>query len=109
MPRTTGARQRTWTRATGRTRLWQSMRIMRQFSLPDLVATAEVNSDNARKYVGALTRAGICRVSREKRNGYKGGHQVWFLVRDLGPHAPTIQTDGGVWDPNAHTVYRGEK
>ena len=109
MPRTTGARQRTWTRATGRTRLWHSMRILRQFTLPDLETTAEVSHDNARNYVRALTRVGICRVARARRSGFKGAYQVWMLVRDLGPHAPTIQTDGGVWDPNAHQVHYEDK
>lgn len=108
MARRKGARNRVWKRTPrARDRAWQSMRILRQFSVPDLVATAEIGRDNAHKYVRGLRRAGYLRVVREKREGVTGGHEAYMLVRDTGPKAPRLQTDGNTYDPNEHQVYEG--
>ena len=108
MARLNGARSRVWNRLPrARDRAWQSMRILRRFSLPDLMATAEVGQDNARKYVRGLARAGYLRVVKAKANGHKGGHAVYQLVRDTGPRAPRLQKDGSTYDPNEHRTYEG--
>lgn len=105
MARRAGARTRVLHRkARARDRVWSSMRILRRFSLPDLVSTAECNRDNIRKYIIALTRAGYLRVAVAKQNGRKGGHQIWALARNTGPAAPRLQTDGRIFDPNLHIV-----
>lgn len=108
MPGVKGMHRRVIAKASTRARIWQSIRILRRFTLPDLVATAEANHDNARKFVQGLARVGYLRVAKPKQNGRKGGHQVWMLIRDTGPHPPRLQSDGGVWDPNTHTVHREE-
>jgi site-specific DNA-methyltransferase (adenine-specific) len=83
------------------------MRILRQFNLPDLVATAEIGKANARKYVIGLRRAGYLVLAREKDDSRAGGHAVYRLVRDSGAKAPRLQSDGDTYDPNIHQVYPG--
>ncbi len=108
MARLHGARSRVFNRQPrARDRAWQSMRILRQFSLPDLMATAEIGKDNARKYIIGLRRAGYLVLARQKDDGRKGGHEIYRLVRDNGPKAPRLQTDGNTYDPNTHQVYTG--
>jgi len=83
-----------------RDRVWQSMRIMRTFTMPDLAATADASYDNVKKYVRGLEIAGIVRMVR-RPTGRMGGHAVYHLVRDIGPHAPRLRIDGTTYDPNA--------
>ena len=108
MARLSGARTRVWNRQPrARDRAWQSMRIMRRFTLPDLMATAEISHDNAKKYVRGLVLSGYVRVVVERASGRKGGHAVYQLLRDTGPRAPRLQTDGRTYDPNEHRIYEG--
>lgn len=103
-----GSRCRVWNRhPCARDRIWQSMRIMRIFTLPDLVATADAGKANARKYIRGLMRAGYLTVAKKKREGSKGGYEAYHLVRDSGPRAPRLQADGNTYDPNQHKVYEG--
>ncbi len=90
-----------------RDRAWQSMRMLRTFTLPDLMATAEIGYDNIKKYIGGLECAGYLRRVRDKNNGRKGGHVAWMLVRNTGPRAPRLQSDGNTYDPNKHKIYEG--
>ena len=83
------------------------MRILRIFTIPDLIATAEISEANADKYVRGLYRSGYLVIAKPKRNGKKGGCTVWRLVRDTGPRAPRMQTNGITYDPNDHTTYEG--
>lgn len=94
-------------RPTARDRVWQSMRILRRFTVAELAATAETGADNCAKYCRGLTRAGILRIAQAKQDGRKGGHTVYALQRDLGPHAPRLRVDGSTYDPNAHRVLPG--
>ena len=103
-----GGHQRIFKRQpVARDRIWQSIRVLRQFTQPDLIATAEAGRDNVRKYVRGLLRAGYLVIGQPKGNGKKGGHTIYRLVRDTGPHAPRQQSDGRTWDPNEHKVYDG--
>jgi len=104
MARTKGAHTLKRQAPTTRQRIWQAMRILRVFSYADLQATAEAGRDNVRKFCQALHRAGYLRLERPKRNGKKGGYQVFRLVRDTGPNAP-IPRDVGVYDLNQEKVY----
>jgi len=108
MARTHNAHTRVWNRQPrARDRAWASMRILRQFGLPELIATAEIGPANARKYVTGLRRAGYLIEAQPKANGRKGGHAGYRLVRDTGPKAPRLQSDGKTYDPNQHRVYDG--
>ncbi|MCH4295602.1 hypothetical protein MJ923_14940 [Shewanella sp. 3B26] len=91
-------------RGTGQQRLWQSMRILRTFTYPDLVATAEVSISTARTYCCLLIRFGYVRVVRPRPdhlpNAQRTGQCASFrLVKDSGPIAPKRQGDG-LYDTN---------
>lgn len=90
-----------------RDRLWASMRMLRNFTAVDLVATAEAGPANARKYIIGLVNAGYLIEATPKRNGHRGGHAVYRLVRDSGPRAPRLQSNGQTWDPNNHDLHDG--
>lgn len=90
-----------------RDRMWQSMRILRKFTAVDIASTAEGGFANAQKYARGLAAAGVLRIAAPKRNGRKFGHVVYQLVRDLGPIAPRLRSDGTTYDPNAHAVLQG--
>lgn len=108
MARRPNARTRVFHRQPrARDRIWQAMRILRSFTVADLVATAEAGRENARRYVVGLRNAGYVVMARPKRNGHRGGHALYRLVRDTGPHAPRLQSDGRTYDPNEHQVYEG--
>ena len=108
MARTDGACTRVWNRQpVARDRVWQSMRILRSFTQPDLVATADISTSNVKKYVSGLLKSGYLKVQHERDSGRKGGHAVYRIVRDTGPKAPRLQSDGNTYDPNEHKVYSG--
>jgi hypothetical protein len=92
------------TAAEARQRAWQSMRVLRRFTLPDLQATAEIGRDNVGRYVRGLLRAQYLRIAKPKVNGHVGGHAIYQLVRNTGPHAPRLQHGGAaLYDPNNDT------
>lgn len=93
-----------------RTRMWLTMRHQRRFSVADLQAICEVGKDNAGNYIRALNAEGYLRVVVPKREGVPGGHPVYMLVKDTGPHAPRIGKQG-LRDPNIepHAILAEEK
>lgn len=87
-------------------RVWQSMRIMRQFSRSDLVATAEAGVTGVERYVRALLGAGYVRLVQARVSGRPGSRDRFALVRDSGPLAPIARRDGsGVFDPNTQQAW----
>lgn len=106
MPRTLGAYS-TRAQAPGLQRLWQGMRILRRFTVVDLVAVAEVGESATGKYVRALARAGFVRLVRALQSGLAGSRNVWQLVRGAdSPTAPIVRKDGsGVYDPNTGVAW----
>jgi hypothetical protein len=108
MARTPGATTRVWRRQPrARDRLWQSMRVLRRFTLPDLSATAEASETNAGNYIRGLLKSKYVAIVRPRQSGRKGGHVIYQLQRDTGPKAPRLQRDGNTYDPNEHHVYQG--
>lgn len=108
MARLAGARTRVYRRQPiARDRVWFSIRVLRRFTLPALMETADAGRANCLKYALALERAGVLRRAADRDSGRKGGHVVWQLVRDLGPLAPRLQSDGKTYDPNGHQVLDG--
>jgi len=84
----------------GRKALWKSMRILRSFTVTDLVMCASVPGHHvaegeARTYVSYLARAGY--LKRLEAGSFR-------LVRYTGPKAPMIQRVKQVWDPNLKKV-----
>lgn len=95
------------TTAPGITRMWQSMRILRRFTIGDLLTTAHVGESAAMKYVRALGQAGFLRLAVPRRSGHTGSRDVWLLVRgQLSPLAPIRRHNGsGVYDPNTQVLW----
>jgi len=77
------------------------MRIHKRFTAPDLCQTAETAETGAYKYLTGLVAAGVVRVEQERQLGVAGSWRVYRLIRDLGPKAPILYSDGTVFDPNA--------
>lgn len=104
--RTPGAYSKQRPAQESRQRAWNSMRVLRVFSTIQIVATAEISAINLRKYLPGLARAGYVQLAQAKQNGKVQGHAIWRLVRNTGPRAPIVRTDGtGVYDPNQDEVY----
>ncbi len=107
MPRTQGARTRVAKRRTRtRDRVWASMRMLRTFSIPDLMATSDAGYDNVKKYVRGLERAGYLRRIAD-HTGRKGQHARWILIRDTGHIAPRLCSDGTTYDANTARTHDG--
>ena len=83
------------------------MRVMRRFTLPDLVATAEIGRRNASEYCRGLLNAGLIRVDTPRRSGTKSGNVIYLLIKDIGPKAPRLRRNGTTYDPNQHTTQTG--
>lgn len=106
--RTPGARTRVYQRKPrARDRIWQSMRILRSFTIPTLMATAEASETNVMRYVRGLLAASYLYVVKPRDSGRRGGHAVYRLIRDTGPIAPRLQRNGTTYDPNKHEVVTG--
>lgn len=78
---------------TGQQCVWQSMRLLRNFSYPDLVATAEVSMSTARVYTNFLIKFGYVRMVRGRSDHLPtaeraGVYAVYRLIKDTGPIAP---------------------
>lgn len=77
------------TRARGhRIRIWQSMRILRRFTVPDLCRTSMATRENTRKFVAGLMRHGYVAPERGYQTGYAGVYKAYRLVKDIGPDFP---------------------
>lgn len=101
-------------KGTLRIRVWRAMRIRRKFSIPDLVSLVAEGGEkdidsNIRKYLSALTRAGILTELPRREagtaltsNGYK---RYWLRdENNTGPQAPVWrQAANSVYDPNTET------
>ncbi len=74
---------------TARYRIWQSMRIMRRFTMPDLCRASDARLFNVRKFVDALVRHGYIAKNAGYVSGRAGVYQSYRIVRDTGPYYPT--------------------
>lgn len=81
------------------------MRVMVSFNIADLQRAAEVTQRNASKYLLALERAGFLVRVRGNVSGRAGSLIQYRLVRDSGPDAPSMQTNGDVFDLNTRKHY----
>lgn len=86
-----------------RARAWNSMRILRSFTLADLMRTAEIREENADHFIRAIRRAGFIRVEKPNRGSRTA--TVYRIVRDTGPLAPIPWKNGEVLDQNTRTIY----
>lgn len=96
-------------RFTQRARLWSAMRILKKFTLGEiLILASEARASSARRYVRALADAGYLREMPRRERGTaltSPGFKRWHLVRDTGPVAPVWRTTrGDVYDINLGRV-----
>jgi len=87
------------TEGIGREQMWRSIRILKQFSLEDIVATSNteeqiISKETARKYLRYLVYAGYL-----VRDG-----SIYILVKNTGPKPPQVQRIQRVYDPNLKEV-----
>jgi hypothetical protein len=86
-------------------KLWRSMRVLRRFTVPDLIATAPgTKRKSVQCYVVRLARVGY--LAREPREG--NDIQIYRLVRNTGPYAPMLRRGDAVYDPNKKAVFDRE-
>jgi hypothetical protein len=86
----------------GQQQAWQAMRILRRFTLPQLLTTCpRLAHRTARAYLARLRRCGyVVRVAR-RISGQPGGADSYSLVRNSGPQAPIARkATVSVFDPN---------
>jgi len=95
------ARKRQYPDSSVRQKIWVSMRIMRSFTVADLMATAEVSQGAVTSYLQSLRHAGYVRSS--VRRDAERGRMTYRLISNTGPLAPvdwrTIKT---LFDPNTN-------
>lgn len=95
-------------RRTDRARLWSAMRVLKQFTLPELLIASGATRRSAEDLINCLCRAGYLRVEH-RGNQTKGEWSSYRLTRVVGPRAPSIRqrVEGGVRhrllvDPNTN-------
>lgn len=76
-------------RDTVRYKVWRSIRILRRFTIPDLVRTSGAKTSNTRRFVRGLVRHGYAVPVGTYVSGRTGSYQGYRLVRDTGPDHPT--------------------
>ena len=87
---------------TRRENMWRAMRMLKAFSLADLVAAAsteevKISSEDAKDYTRHLTRAKYLRRMN-------GSPATWRLILSTGPLPPQVQRIRQVWDANLRRV-----
>ncbi len=73
-----------------RHRVWAAIRILRQFTIPDLTMTADASRASVEFYVCGLVRDGYLRIARPRVSGVRAGSAIYALANDAGPVAPRL-------------------
>lgn len=71
-----------------RCKIWQSMRIMRRFTVVDLCRTTGASRSNVRKFIKRLEVHGYVAQQGEFAGGRAGEFRGLRLVKDIGPRHP---------------------
>lgn len=96
------------TQGLGRERMWHAMRILKDFSLSELVSTASaggkaVSPQEAQYYIKHLHHARYLKFT-VKNASHRAARWMLIPVRNTGPRAPMIQSIRVVFDPNLGQV-----
>lgn len=83
---------------SSRQRLWQGMRILRQFDVVQLAAVAEAEKSTAKNLIATLKKFGVVVGSKQ-----------YQLTKDLGPHAPSFRADGTLYDHNTKHILEKQR
>lgn len=102
MARLPGACSRRRNKHDAQAKLWAAMRILRRFTMPDLMTIAEVKYNRASNFTNQLDKAGYVKKVLPNDNGKAGSYTVYYLYRDTGPKPPIIGIDGVAYDQNLH-------
>lgn len=74
-----------------RQKMWQSMRILKRFSIPDVLRTVPGTSySNAINFFGRLEKAGFIGKVGSYISGRAGEYQAYALLKDTGPVMPVL-------------------
>ena len=69
--------------------IWQSMRVLRRFTIPDLCRTSGAGYNNVKKFLHVLRNHGyVAPFGKYIGGGRAGEYKGWRLVRDIGPDYP---------------------
>lgn len=89
-----------------RSKMWQSMRVLRKFTAPEISAASESELRPARSYINALIEAGYVHITRVS-SGEVGDFTSYQIARDTGPHAPRLRAGNeAIFDPNTNQEVR---
>jgi len=88
-----------------RARMWYAMRVLRNFTLDELMAVTELtNRRTVGAYLHTLKRAGF--VSARRGNAGRREPTNFRLIRNSGPQCPAeLRKGAAVWDFNTNTEY----
>lgn len=76
-----------------RQKMWQSMRIMKRFNLPDLLRTvSQATESNARMFILRLESAGYIGRIGGYVSGRAGQYKSYALLKDTGPIMPVLSS-----------------
>lgn len=76
-------------RRTQRARLWRAMRVLRRFSLPELLITSGASRRSAEDFINCLARAGYL-ACEQRGHPMRGSWSVYRLAAGTGPRVPSI-------------------
>ncbi|GCL64332.1 hypothetical protein [Pseudaquabacterium pictum] len=91
----------------GQQQAWQAMRILRRFTLPQLLTTCPLLAHRtARHYLGRLRRCGYVERVARRMSGVPGSYDTYSLRRNTGPVAPITRKGSlTMYDPNTQDVW----
>lgn len=93
MPMPKGGRKTRAAVGTQRHKAWQSMRIMRRFTIPDIMRTSGISKDNINRYLPWLVIEGyVAFEGRKGVRGQMGSNGVYRLIKDI-PGMPIMPRD----------------
>lgn len=89
MPMAEGGRKARMSPQSARYKAWQSMRILRRFTVPDIIRTSGISRDNLHGYLPWLVKMGyVAEEIWKGKTGQAGSYKAYRLVKDV-PEAPT--------------------
>jgi hypothetical protein len=81
---------------TDRDKIWMSIRILRRFSIPDVIRTSGAGGENVRVYMRFLRIHGYIARDGAWTRGRAGEYRAYRLVKDL-PQRPEKCERCGRW------------
>lgn len=84
MPMKQGGRKTKMSPKSARYKAWQSMRIFRRFTVPDIIRTSGIKRDNLHQYLPWLVEEGyVAEEIRKGKTGQAGSYKVYRLAKDV--------------------------